>query len=627
MGDRVLVMTAAPGRIKSEIRVPFDRPRKAQELKRSAEYGELNYQIWDALRDEVDAAPRTGRAVASMKNRAISFISPIAFLVIWELLVAAGVLDRRFFPPPTETLQRLAELLDSGELASATAVTIRRMMVGFTLATVPAIAIGLLMGVSRMARLAFSPLIAALYPVPKIALVPMVVILFGLGETSKYAVVAISVFFLVAINTMAGVMNIEGRYFDIARNNGARGWTIVWTVAVPGSMPSILTGITLALGFALTVIVGTELLLPQGGIGAMIWQSYNLYDIPAIFAGLVVVALLGWGFTVVMAEVERQLIPWRATTANRRRYRLEEEPRVRRFIRTWWMATRPFSFTASITPVVLGAVLAAYDGTWNWLLFTITLVGSVSIHAGTNLINDYYDWKKGTDTAESLGPNRALQSGMITPRQVFWGGVVFFAIGSSLGIYLVATRGLFILWLGVFSVLAGWFYTAGPAAFAYTGLGEVIVFIFMGPVMVLGSYFVQTQSVTWDVFLISVPIGLLVAAILHANNMRDVDDDRANNKRTLANLLGRRASRWEYDLLVGGSFVLMALLALSGVAPVFMLLTLFTLPSAANLIRTVALYDAPARLNKVVRGTATLHERFGWLMIAGVIVAILAEAA
>ena len=164
-----------------------------------------------------------------MKDRLINLISPLIFLVIWELLVTFGFLDRRFFPPPTETLQRMAELLASGELMSATAITLRRMAVGFVLATVPAIILGLTMGVSRTARLVFSPLISALYPVPKIALVPMVVILFGLGETGKYVIVAISVFFLVAINTMAGVMNIEERYFDIARNNGARGWALMWT--------------------------------------------------------------------------------------------------------------------------------------------------------------------------------------------------------------------------------------------------------------------------------------------------------------------------------------------------------------------------------------------------------------
>jgi 1,4-dihydroxy-2-naphthoate octaprenyltransferase len=562
-----------------------------------------------------------------MKNRLLYFISPLVLIVIWELLVTTGILDRRFFPPPSEVFVRLVELLRDGTLLTATVVTLRRMVIGFVLATIPGVLIGLLMGISRTTRIIFSPLISSLYPVPKIAIVPMVIILFGIGEASKYAIVIISVFFLVAINTMSGVMNVEERYFDIARNNGARRWDLVWSVALPAALPSIMTGINLGLGFALTVIVGTELLLPQGGIGALIWKSYQLYDIATIFAGLIVVAVIGWAFNTFMLELERQLIPWRVHATNRRARRLEDEPMLRRFVRTWWMATRPFSFTASVTPVVLGSVLAAYDGAWNWWLFAVTLIGSVLIHAGTNLINDFYDWKKGADTQESLGPNRALQEGMLTTQQVFWGGVLCFALGSALGIYLVATRGMFILYLGIFSVLAGWFYTAGPAAFAYTGLGEIVVFIFMGPVIVLGSYFVMTQTISPAVIWIAAPVGLLVAAILHANNMRDLEEDRSKNKRTLANILGRKASRWEYYILVGGSYLLLISLVLVRIAPPYVLLALLTLPSAIDLIRTTSLYDAPARLNKVLRGTATLHERFGWLMIAGVIVAIAAQVA
>lgn len=561
-----------------------------------------------------------------MKNRLLYLVSPIVLLVVWELLVRVGVLDWRFFPAPSETIQRLMELLRSGELVTATVITLRRMVIGFAIAVIPAIPIGLVMGMNRTTRIILSPLMSALYPIPKIALVPMVIILLGLDEGSKYAIVAISVFFMVVINTMAGVLNVEERYFDIARNNGATGWDLIWTVAVPASLPSILSGIGLALGFALTVIVGTELLLPQGGLGAMIWQSYQLYDIPTIFAVLIVVALLGWALSTLMNEIEHQLLPWRTTNARRaRQRRVQDEPRLRRFVRTWWMATRPFSFTASVTPVVLGSVLAAYDGYWNWLLFALTLVGSVAIHAGTNLINDYYDWKKGTDTPESLGPNRALKEGMLTPNQVFWGAVTLFVLGSAIGLFLVATRGWFILWLGIFSVLAGWFYTAGPAAFAYTGLGEIVVFIFMGPVMVLGSYFVQAASVTWGVFWISVPVGLLVAAILHANNMRDLEADRANGKYTLANLFGRKVSRWEYYLLVGGSYVCLVALVVLRIAPWAVLLALFTLPAAIDLIRVASVHETPSRLNRVLRGTAKLHERFGWLMIGGFIVALVAQ--
>jgi 1,4-dihydroxy-2-naphthoate octaprenyltransferase len=561
-----------------------------------------------------------------MKSRLLQLISPLLLLIAWEALVRTDLLDRRFFPPPSETLVRLTELLNDGTLLTATVITLRRMAVGFVLATLLAVPIGMMMGVNRPIRLLLSPLVSALYPVPKIALVPMVVILLGLGEVSKYAIVVISVFFLVALNTLAGVLNVDGRYFDIARNNGARGWDLVWTVALPAALPSILTGINLGLGFSLTVIVGTELLLPQGGLGALIWQSYQIYDIATIFAAIIVVALLGWGFDLLMREVERQLIPWRAAESSRRPQRkVSEEPTMRRWIRVWWLAVRPFSFTASVTPIVLGTVLAGYDGAWDWLLFTITLVASVAIHAGTNLINDYYDWKKGADTPESLGPNRALQQGMLTPHQVFWGGIVCFALGSALGLYLVGTRGTFILWLGLFSVLAGWFYTAGPFAFAYTGLGEVVVFLFMGPIMVIGSYFVLAQGTPWHVLLISLPIGLLVAAILHANNMRDLEGDLAKGKRTLANLLGRRASKVEYYVLVGGSYLLLIGLVVGGIAPAYTLLALLTLPSAIDLIRTAAIHETPQRLNKVLRGTAKLHERFGWAMILGVIAAIVAR--
>jgi len=560
-----------------------------------------------------------------MKDRALQIASPLILLMVWELLVKVGILDVRFFAPPSEIAGRLAQLVNDGTMWRETAVTMRRVLVGFTLASIPAVLLGILMGINRPIRLFFTPLISAIYPVPKIALVPMIILIFGIGETAKYAVSVISVFFLVALNTVAGVTQVDQKYFDIARNSGARGWDLVWTVALPGALPSILTGLNLALGFALTVVVGTELLLPQGGLGALIWQSYQVYDVPTIFATLIVVAVLGWGSNALMGELERQVIPWRAAERPvRAAAPAAPEPRIRHFIRVWWMATRPFSFTASVTPVALGAALAAWDGKFNLLIFGLVLVGSVAIHAGTNLINDYYDWRKGTDTAESLGPNRPLKEKLVTPRQVLIAGLLCFALGGGIGLYLVAARGgIFILVIGVLSVLAGYFYTAGPAAFAYIGLGEVIVFIFMGPIMVVGSYFMLAQDVPLRVVLLGVPVGMLVAAILHANNMRDHDLDRAKGKRTLSNILGRRGSKFEYVFLVGGSFVTMLALVLLRMAPVPVLLALLALPQAWKLIRRGTGTDDPKILNGLVRGSASLHGRFGWLMILGVVLAAL----
>lgn len=560
-----------------------------------------------------------------MKDRALQIASPLILLVVWEILVKVGILDVRFFAPPSEIAGRLAQLVNDGTMWRETAVTMRRVLVGFTLASIPAVLLGILMGINRPIRLFFTPLISAIYPVPKIALVPMIILIFGIGETAKYAVSVISVFFLVALNTVAGVTQVDQKYFDIARNSGARGWDLIWTVALPGALPSILTGLNLGLGFALTVVVGTELLIPQGGLGALIWQSYQIYDVPTIFATLIVVAVLGWGTNELMGELERQVIPWRAAERPvRAAAPAAPEPRLRHFIRVWWMATRPFSFTASVTPVALGAALAAWDGKFNLLIFGLVLVGSVAIHAGTNLINDYYDWRKGTDTAESLGPNRPLKEKLVTPRQVLIAGLLCFALGGGIGLYLVAARGgLFILVIGVLSVLAGYFYTAGPAAFAYIGLGEVIVFIFMGPIMVVGSYFMLAQDVPLRVVLLAVPVGMLVAAILHANNMRDHDMDRAQGKRTLSNILGRRGSKIEYVFLVGGGFVAMLALVLLRMAPVPVLLTLLAAPQAWKLIKRGTGTDDPKILNGLVRGSASLHGRFGWLMILGVVLAAL----
>ncbi|MCS7056057.1 MAG: 1,4-dihydroxy-2-naphthoate octaprenyltransferase [Thermoflexales bacterium] len=560
-----------------------------------------------------------------LRERWLTLVSPLALLVLWEVLARLGALDVRFFSMPSEIFARLVVLLQDGTLLTNTAITLRRVAVGFVLATVPAILLGVIMGVSGIARALFTPLVAAIYPIPKIALVPMVVLLLGIGEPAKYAIVVISVFFLVVLNTVAGVRNVDARYFDIARNHGASQWDLIWTVALPGALPSILTGVNLGLGFALTVIVGTELLLPRGGLGAMIWAAYQVYDIPTIFAALIVVALLGFAANWLMGELERQLVPWRVAESNRASRTApipHDEPRVRRFVRVWWMATRPFSFTASVVPVTLGAVLAAYDGHFDLWLFVLALVGSVLIHAGTNLANDYYDWKKGADTPESLGPNRALQEGMLTPRQVFIGALVCFGVGSLIGLYLVAERGIFILLLGVLSVLAGWFYTAGPKAFAYIGLGEIVVFIFMGPVMVIGSYYVQAQAAPLHVVLLSLPIGFLVAAILHANNMRDLEGDLAKNKRTLANILGRQASKWEYLVLVSGSFIVLTALVLIGYAPLLALLPLLALPMGVSLVQRAFATDEPRKLNRVLRATANLHSWFGGLMILGFIGAI-----
>jgi len=289
--------------------------------------------------------------------------------------------------------------------------------------------------------------------------------------------------------------------------------------------------------------------------------------------------------------------------------------------RVWWMATRPFSFTASVVPVIVGTLVAAAHR-FDPVYFVLAFAGAVLIHAGTNLVNDYYDYIKGTDGPDALGPAGMIQRGLLTPRQVLLYGLVCFAVGAAIGIALVALRGLALLWLGVASVAAGFFYTAAPVSLAYVGLGELTVFIFMGPIIVLGAYYVQVGHYDWQPFIVSLPIAFLVTAILHANNLRDLESDRANSKRTIATFLGRRWANREYYALIAATYVALVAMVATRVAPWPALLALLTLPAAIRAVRFAATTTQPRKLSLLVRDTAALHMRFGLLLSLGLLVAL-----
>lgn len=290
-------------------------------------------------------------------------------------------------------------------------------------------------------------------------------------------------------------------------------------------------------------------------------------------------------------------------------------------MRIWSAALRPVSFTASVIPVLVGTAIAAEDE-FRPLLFVLALLGSIAIHAGTNLVNDYFDHVKGTDTAESLGPSGVIQRGVLSARAVLAGGVLAFAIGAAIGLIITAMTGWPVLALGIASVLAGYFYTASPFSLAYRGLGEVVVFIFMGPVIVMGAYYVQIESWAWAPFFASLPIGLLVAAILQANNVRDIESDRRNNKWTLAALAGRPMADYEYIALTLGGYAVVAAMTIAGSAPWPVLITLLSLPIAVRVVRMEAQSTSPRALNLVLAQTAGLHMIFGALLALGFAVAV-----
>jgi 1,4-dihydroxy-2-naphthoate octaprenyltransferase len=286
-------------------------------------------------------------------------------------------------------------------------------------------------------------------------------------------------------------------------------------------------------------------------------------------------------------------------------------------VQVWWPTIRPWSYTAAVIPVLLGAVIAAYDRRLDAWLLLLVLIGSIAIQLGTNLVNEYYDDQRGLDKVQVFGIGGMIQRGELAAWKVLLVGILSFALGSVIGLYLVSVTGPFIFWLGVISVMVGFFYTAGPFALAYNGLGEVAVFIFMGPVIVIGSYYVQARTVTLPVFLASLPVGFLVAAILHANNLRDLDIDRQFGKRTLATILGRAGAKVEYYVLIGATYLSLAVMVVLGIVPWLTLITLLTLPTALRLMRIVSVETEPEALQPVLRQTAKLHMRFGSLLIVG----------
>src|SRR5512136_242260 len=279
----------------------------------------------------------------------------------------------------------------------------------------------------------------------------------------------------------------------------------------------------------------------------------------------------------------------------------------------WFQATRPFSLTASILPVVIGAVLAASaEEPVEWPLFPLIVACSLLFHIGTNMVSDYFDYVKGVDRDETLGGSRVLFEGQITPRQLLAAGVLLFAVGFSLGLLLVAVRGWPIFILGVIGLLGGWFYTGGPVAYKYVALGDILVFILMGPLMVIGSYFALTGGFSPTVLYASLPVGCLVAAILHANNLRDIPHDARANIKTMAMVLGVPAAKAIYVGLVAGAYLVVLVMVLAKLVTPLALAVGITLPLAVRNVKAV-LASVPGKPESIAMGdvmSAQLHMAF-----------------
>lgn len=289
-------------------------------------------------------------------------------------------------------------------------------------------------------------------------------------------------------------------------------------------------------------------------------------------------------------------------------------------LKIWIQAMRFFSFTASVIPIAIGCALAIVDGEFSLWLTLVMLLAGCATHAGCNLANDYFDHVKGVDQPGSVGPSRVIQQRLLEPYEVKRGMIVAFAIATVLGLIVVYATGWPILVVALLSLAAAVLYTGGPKPLGYMALGEITVFIFMGLVMVMGAYYVLTDEVTWTSFLVAAPIGFLSAAILHANDIRDIEPDHAAGKVTLAILLGRRGANIEYLLLVAVAYLTVIALVVSDDRLWPVVIVGASLPIAWGLVR-FAFSDVEGRaLNPLLRKTAGLHLRFGALIVIGLLI-------
>ena len=287
-------------------------------------------------------------------------------------------------------------------------------------------------------------------------------------------------------------------------------------------------------------------------------------------------------------------------------------------LRIWVMAARLRTLPAAVAPVLVGTALADLRGSIDWIAVAAAILGSLFIQVGTNLSNDYSDARRGADTEDRLGPVRVTAGGLVPPRQVLVATYVSFAMAVLCGAYLIAVAGPVLLLIGAASILAGVLYTGGPRPYGYEGLGELFVFLFFGVVAVTGSYYVQRQNLPWEAFVLAVPVGLLAAAILVVNNVRDIDTDRRAGKRTLAVRLGRERTRRLYAAMLALAYLTAPLPWVAGPLSAWLLLTLLTLPLAARLVRTVARHSDGPTLNEALAGSGMLELVFCVLLAAGV---------
>ena len=306
----------------------------------------------------------------------------------------------------------------------------------------------------------------------------------------------------------------------------------------------------------------------------------------------------------------------------------ENERRLGEWLSIWWEGIRPAYLLLSLLPVVLGSVVAWTQsvslktprGTFHPVRFVITLAAVLLLQIGAHLVNDYYDYLRGIDTSNTLGPGGLIQQGLIKPVRVLSFGLIALGLGALLGAFVAVSGGWLVIVFGLIGVLAAYFYSGEPKALTSLALGELVFFFIFGPLLTLGSYMVQTGHLDRTVYIYSISLGILATAFIHLNNMRDTLSDAPAGKLTLASLLGLRLSRTLYVVLVLGAYAPIVALGLPRHAPHLLLIVLWTLPTLVIAITTVLRTTSPASLHKAMLESLRLEIFFTILLIVALVV-------
>jgi 1,4-dihydroxy-2-naphthoate polyprenyltransferase len=292
----------------------------------------------------------------------------------------------------------------------------------------------------------------------------------------------------------------------------------------------------------------------------------------------------------------------------------------RRDWRVWWRLTRPHTLTAAFVPVSIGTALAFHETNIRISLFIAMLAASLFIQAATNMFNEYYDFKRGLDSPESVGIGGAIVREGIHPKAVLYLAIFLFAIAMLIGVYICVNSSWWLALIGSICMAAGYFYTGGPVPIAYTPFGELAAGFFMGLVIILISFFIQTGEVTKTAILISVPIAILVGAILLANNIRDLDGDKENGRKTLAILVGRDNAIRILAGMFAISFIWMIGLVLFHLVSVWTLLVFFSVPKAITATKGFIGKTKPIEMMPAMKATAQTNTQFGFLLAIGLLI-------